>query len=274
MMDLVQAENYFRDMQQPFESQRDDEILAPLISVVAGSGGVGRSLFALLCTQLAAASGIATALIEGDLQFGDIGFWLGLDDELPDLGSPERCTPIELWDDAVLYKAPCFPEVAERVSDDLARSLPSIRAKRELVIADTGAFWSGFTADLLLQSDVFLLVMDHRPSSIVAAVKAQELCSRIGIPLARMVAVYNRWSPKVRISAEEARRALGVEEIFCIPDGHRTVEELLSTGDFMELAHVGDSVVMGVRELLTAVLPRVGRLYADAPIKHRRGLFG
>ena len=57
---------------------------APLMTVVSASGGAGKSTIALLCACLAARAGVKTTLLEGDLQFGDYGVWLGLDEELPE----------------------------------------------------------------------------------------------------------------------------------------------------------------------------------------------
>lgn len=254
-------------------SGADEPMLAPLVSVVSASGGTGRSTVALLAAYLSAVSGIPTTLIEGDLQFGDFGFWLGLDDEQPTLAEPCTCTPIEVADNLELYKAPVFPEVAEEVADAVAEQVVHMRRGRGLVWADTGGFWSGMTASLLLQSDLFLLVVDARPSSVSGAVRACELCERIGVPRARMVVVYNRWSTRAMLSATEVCRALDVPETVCIPDGKGLVADLLERGELAELASSGNAMVHGVHELLTAVLPRLGYLYAGNDAARRRGLF-
>ena len=71
---------------------------APLMTVVSASGGAGKSTIALLCACLAARAGVKTTLLEGDLQFGDYGVWLGLDEELPDLSLGAECPPLALAD--------------------------------------------------------------------------------------------------------------------------------------------------------------------------------
>lgn len=232
----------------------------PLISVVAASGGTGRSTIALLAAFLCARSGLSTVLVEGDLQFGDYSFWLHLDDEAPALGDgcPEA---VHIGRNLRLFKAPLLPEAAEEVSDEVAACLPALCRDADVVIADTGAFWNGLTAQLLLSSALFLMVLDRRPSSIMDAVKAAELCTRIGVPALRMVPVYNRWSPRVRIDADEARVALDANDIYCIPEGKQAVEGLLSRGGLSELVDSGNPAVLGVEKLLEDVLPRVGCLY-------------
>ena len=262
-----EREEYFShpyEYQEIFYDESAPE--APVVSVVGASGGVGRSTIALCVALLAAQSGIDTVLIEGDLHFGDYGFWLGLDDELPNLAD-EYAEPIRLAQNLDFYKAPVFPEFADEVADSVIAQLGRIRRNRGLVVVDTGAFWSGFVADLLLHSTVFLMLVDNRSSSVAGAVRACELCSRIQVPLVRMLAVYNKWSSRLRVSAHEAQKALDAHEIFCIPDGKNVVDELISSGNFEELLEVDSPMIQGVKELLTTLLPRVGHLYSDAPIK-------
>lgn len=249
-----------------------EESLAPLIAVVSGSGGVGRSTLAFLMACVAAQEGIDTVLLEGDLQFGDYGFWLGIDDRSSDLGNPCACEPVRCPQGFDLYKAPVFPEVADEVSDALAENLDRIRAGRGLVIADTGGYWSGFTASLLLQCDLFLMVTDGRAASVNAALKASELCSRLGVPSARMVVACNRWSSRCVLSPTDVARSLGVEKAHCIPDGREVVEELLRGGEFKELAESGNPVVSATSMLLQSMLPRVG-IPCDLESFRKKGLF-
>ena len=241
----------------------------PIISVVSASGGTGRSTIALLAAYLCARAGLATVLIEGDLQFGDYAFWLGLDDRAPALGDAD-VEAVELADNLRLFKAPLLPEAAEEVSDGVAAALPRLVRAADVVIADTGAFWNGLTANLLLSSALFFMVVDRRPSSIMDAVKAAELCTRIGVPALRMVPVYNRWSSRALIGADEARKALDADDIYCIPEGKRAVEELLGKGDVGALVESENPAVLGVERLLEDVLPRVGHLYRPGERLARR----
>ncbi len=249
------------------------QLKTPLISVVSASGGTGRSTIALLSAFLCARSGLSTVLIEGDLQFGDFAFWLNLDDECSSLGD-ENVEPLQIAENLKLYKAPLLPEVAEEVSDDVAALLPKLASGADIVIADTGGFWNGLTANLLLASELFLMVIDKRPSSVLQAVKAAELCSRIGVPTLRMVGVYNRYSSRVRIEKDDAKTVLDASEMYCIPQGKQIVEDLLSKGDISELIASENPVVLSVDKLLTEILPRVGCEYTEMRFDSRRFLRG
>ena len=249
------------------------QLKTPLISVVSASGGTGRSTIALLSAFLCARSGLSTVLIEGDLQFGDFAFWLNLDDECSSLGD-KNVEPLQIAENLKLYKAPLLPEVAEEVSDDVAALLPKLASGADIVIADTGGFWNGLTANLLLASELFLMVIDKRPSSVLQAVKAAELCSRIGVPTLRMVGVYNRYSSRVRIEKDDAKTVLDASEMYCIPQGKQIVEDLLSKGDISELIASENPVVLSVDKLLTEILPRVGCEYTEMRFDSRRFLRG
>lgn len=245
---------------------------APLIAVVGGSGGVGRSTVAVLCAALAAEQGMDVGLVEGDLQFGDLGFWFGLDDALPNLGEPRSCVPVECPPGFSLYKAPLFPEVAEEVEDELAGQLEAMRAGRELLIADTGGMWSGYTASLLLQCDLYFMLVDQRPSSVASALKACELCHRLKVPRTRMVVVYNRWSSKAPLSAREVGKALDATHVCCLQDAREPLDELMRCGGIECLLQSDNPAVNGARELLRQALPRVGCSF-EGPDSKRRGLF-
>lgn len=189
---------------------------APLMTVVSASGGAGKSTISLLCACLAARAGVKTTLLEGDLQFGDYGVWLGLDEELPDLSLGAECPPLALADCLDLLKAPCFPEAAEQAGDEVVACLPSIRSTPDLVVADTGQFWNGLTAGLVCSSDLVLLVMDARRASVYGALKALELLGRVGVASGSR---RRAWSP---CSTGIARAAKTCSSVHRRPLPHRS----------------------------------------------------
>jgi pilus assembly protein CpaE len=246
---------------------------APLITVVSASGGTGKSTIALLASFLAAGNSISTALLEGDLQFGDMGFWLGLDTGLSNLSQGAQCIPTPVSNHLVLYKGPVLPEVAESVSDEVALLVPQIREKEDLVIADTGQFWSGLTGDLLCTSDLVLLIMDQRESSIYGAIKAFELCQRLGIPAARITCVINRALGKTKSERDRLHDIFETDDIFWLGDGKSAVEALVGTGRVEEFLESGTAPLHDIESLLTELFPRIGLAYAPPTRKKARRLF-
>ena len=245
----------------------------PLISFVSASGGVGKSTLALMAAWRAASAGVSVALVEADLQFGDIGYWLGFDDEAPSLAAGAACEPIHLASKLVLYKAPPLPELAEDVAEGVARLALGIRRAYDLVIADTGQFWSGITAELVVNAGIVVNVMDIRPTSVMGAVRAMELCSRMGVPATRIVSVYNRYSSRARLAPGQVAAALHSKELVCVGEGRSVVDASLCAGALEELASSGSALVAGVDDMLTCVLPRVGVAFAAPKHARRRGRF-
>lgn len=246
---------------------------APLITLVSASGGVGKSTLALLFSYLASRQSFSTALLEADLQFGDLGFWLGMDVDLPNLSQGADCPPITISNDLDLYKAPVLPEIAEELSDEVGRLVPTICAQHELVFADTGQFWSGLTGELVCASDLVLIVVDRREASVYGAIKALELCQRLGVPLARIGCLYNRCSSKARSGRERIRDALGIDDVFCISDGNALVESLMNKGGFDQVADGDSPIATDLKKALASLLPRIGCEFAFSPSKKRGRLF-
>lgn len=254
-------------------AQRTGKTQAPLITLISASGGTGKSTLALLISYLAAARSIETALLEGDLQFGDMGFWLGLDNGLSNLSQGLQCLPITISSKLVLYKGPALPEAAETISDEVAALIPHIREKEELIVADTGQFWSGLTGDLLCSSDLVLLVMDQRESSVYGAIKAQELCQRLGIPAARIVCIVNRAPGKSKSERERLRGIFETDDIYWIGDGKAAVEALVATGRVEEFLESATAPLADIESVLSELFPRIGLTYVAPARKKARRLF-
>lgn len=250
-----------------------DAAYAPLVTLISASGGCGKSSLALVMAHITAHAGIQTALLEGDLQFGDMGFWLGLPNEAPNLKLGRQCEPIRISSQLELYKAPVLPEIAEEISDEVANFIPTIRLNHRLVIADTGQFWSGLTGELLCSSSLIMLLMDRRESSVFGAIKALELCHRLGIPSARIICITNRFTPKAKSELVRIRAALNVEEVFCMQDGKSSVEALVGTGRIDEFVESGTPPTDDIEALLEDVLPRVGLNFQKPNHKKARRLF-
>lgn len=243
---------------------------APLLSFVSGSGGVGKSTLALASAWLASLAGIETALVEADLQFGDYGCWLGLDAGTAGLDSGLSAEPVRLADNLAVYKAPAFPEVAEEVADDVCSLVSNMRRAYGLVICDTGSLWSGLNADLVCNSSLVAVVADSRPASVMSAVRALELCSRIGAASSRCITVYNRYSGKSRLTLKEVGQALGGCHVASVSEGRGIVDSLMSVGAVDDLVASGNPMVTSLDALLCDALPRVGIVYGGAVLRRRR----
>lgn len=257
-------------MERGFETSYET---APLITVISASGGVGKSVISLIMGHITARAGLRTALVEGDLQFGDMGFWLGIGTNTPSLALAQDCEPIPIFNRLDLFKAPALPEIAEDIADGVAELVGTIRGSYDLIIADTGQFWSGLTGSLLCSSSLIILVMDQREASVYGAIKACELCGRLGIPSARIACVANRRSGKSRGDIARIQKALGVGEIFCLQDGRASVESLVGMGRVDEFVEASMPPTEDIEQLLCSTLPKIGIQFEKQRRKKARRVF-
>lgn len=147
-----------------------------VISVFSPKGGVGRTTIACnLAVALKQATGKRVALVDGNLQFGDVGVVLNVQptktivDLLPHIADIDH----ELVGDVVLghssgvdvLLAPTRPEMAELVTADyLKRILAKMREVYDFVAVDTPASFSETALASLDMSDrIFVLLTVEMP---------------------------------------------------------------------------------------------------------------
>lgn len=113
--------------------------------------------------------------------------------------------------------------------------------------------------------------MDARRASVYGALKALELLGRVGVASARVVPVFNRYSPRCKDVFKRAQAAFAAQELFTVPDGKRTVESELAAGKVSEFLDANGPVVQGVDQLMEEIMPRMGRLYVVPQVEERKG---
>ena len=216
------------------------------VAVVSGSGGSGKSTVATLFSLLAAQMGVRTALLDADLQFGDVCHLLG---SAPHIRLDALCAAgdrAEALEAAfgkarsdppvpAIVSAPARLEDCETFASEVAGVLDVLRSEFELTVVNTGAFWCESHAMLLERCDKTVFLMDQRPSSLRACVHAVDLCSRMGLASQPFVFAINRCERSGLLSAVDASCALHGAHVAEFPDGGRDVDELLGAGYPFEL---------------------------------------
>lgn len=232
-----------------------------LIVVAGGSGGCGKSTIAALVALLAARAGLRTAVLDADLQFGDMDYLLGAQDPLhieDVVDEPERLFDLDMRDKGklpALLAAPRRIEVSELVVREAPYIAAAMRDAFDVVVVNTGALWSDVHAGMIEAADTVCFVMDSRPSSLRATVHAVELCARLGAATTSFSFVVNRHAKTSLLSAVDVSCALRGSHAFEFPDGGRDVDELMGAGYPGELIESGNAFVSAVRDALCEMLP-------------------
>lgn len=251
--------------------------------VVAGArGGAGRTTISALLGWAAARRGIDTAIADFDLQFGDMSFVLNiapqstLVDLVRDLASgtaDPRTYGHPMGDHLRVYSPSPVPEQAELVAPRVGQVLRRLQDSHDLVVVNTGAFWTLFHAELLDSADLCVLVFDQTAAALRATVQVKALCQKLGVPDARTVFVMNRMSPRGVVSPMDAAAALRVPEVFTLPDGGADVSAFLDAGDIDGLFASKSPLPAAADRLLGHLHRMLGlKLPAESAPPRKRGI--
>ncbi len=150
-----------------------------VIAVFSPKGGVGRTTIAVnLAVAAAHELGKRTVLVDGSLQFGDVGVLLNLNpknksiaDLAPELeaGEPESLDTfvINHSSGVRVLLAPPSPEMAELITvSGLRRVLDALRRDHDLIVVDCAAWFNDSTLAILDAADVVLTVLSLEITSI------------------------------------------------------------------------------------------------------------
>ncbi len=277
--------------QEPLEDAGDP---CPILTVVSGRGGVGKTALVACAASAAARWGMRVALVDLDLSCGNLYTCFGVV-KAPDLarmtagGAPTtellahasvRCSErVQLW-------GPCErPEMAETVMPHVATLLSFLSTHYDLVLVDTSTTFTDAVAQAVQSCDRLLVVHDERAGAVASAARMSALAVRLGVARTRIVRVINLGDPRTRPNAFEGRAEVGLEtaRLYRVVDGGIEAEELLASGKVEELCAADSDLTAGVRSMLAQTLSELGRLPDDEDArkaaesrggKRHRKLFG
>uniref|UniRef100_UPI0006E2A59C AAA family ATPase n=1 Tax=Streptomyces atriruber TaxID=545121 RepID=UPI0006E2A59C len=191
-----------------------------VVSVSGAKGGVGTTLTAVQLALAAQASGRSVALLDLDLQSGDVASYLDVQfrRSIADLAAITDITP-RILQDAVythetgigLLLAPADGERGEEVTDRVARqTVAALRARYDVVIVDCGAYVTAAGATAVELADQALLVVTPDVVAVRAAKRMVRLWDRLQIRKAEeTVTVVNRHGKGAEIQPALVERVTG-----------------------------------------------------------------
>lgn len=233
---------------------------AYVLTVVGAGGGTGKSSIATMCACQARRMGKRTLLLDADLQFGDLAYLTGCDDPLraDDLAeSPLRVEGLASAEGMpALLAAPLRLERSEFVASSFKGLMGLLSPRFDVIVVNTGSFWSDVHMQLFGMSSNTLFLLDQRPSSIRACKHALELCASCGIASQPFLFAMNRCSRKALFSGADASSALQGVRVFEFLDGGIAVEEQLGCGNPMALFDSKNALAQSVEAFMDEAMPR------------------
>lgn len=224
---------------------------APLVALISGRGGVGKTTIAAAMAWTAAHMGLKAALIDLDLMFGNMHDLLGVEEAVDICGIADggdgsfagkasvEATAMRVAPGLTLWGPCAEPERAELVALPSERLIDALRAEADVIFADTSVFWGDAVASAVSRCDRCLVVGTGGASGEASALRAVELAARIGVPKTRMTCVFNRFG--ARGCGEE--RALRFEMAVALRSRARIADGGDATEELLEFGRLGDALV-------------------------------
>ncbi|MFG3154091.1 CpaE family protein [Streptomyces sp. NPDC048219] len=218
-----------------------------VVTVSGAKGGVGATLTAIQLALAAQASGRATALVDMDLQAGDIASYLDVQfrRSLVDLAAINDISPRVLADAVfrhdtgiALLLAPGEGERGEEVTDRAARQVVSaLRSRYEVVVIDCGAQLGGAGAAAVEMADKALLVTTPDVIAVRGAKRVVRMWDRLQIRKAEeTTVVVNRHTRSTEIQPPLVRKITGTAvAATTVPAGFKELQGAVDSGRIHEL---------------------------------------
>jgi pilus assembly protein CpaE len=234
-----------------------------LVCVLGPKGGTGKTLTSTNLSVALAQEGLRVAVVDLDLQFGDIGLVLGVKPErsiyeLVTAGGSLDASKLEAFltphaSGVQLLLAPARPDHASVVTNKFLTELfPVMRSMFDVVVVDTPP---GFTPEVIAAIDcssaVVLLATLDTPSLKNAKLGAETL-ELMGYPRDRIRVVLNRADSSVGVSHADVVTVLGRAPDVLIPS-NREIVRSVNTGEPIVLSNPRSEAAKGFSALARLV---------------------
>ncbi|MDQ0583163.1 AAA family ATPase [Streptomyces rishiriensis] len=248
-----------------------------VVTVSGAKGGVGATLTAVQLALAAQASGRPTALVDLDLQSGDVASYLDVQfrRSVVDLAAITDISPRILAEavfrhdtGVALLLAPAEGERGEEVTDRAARQiLGALRSRYEVVVVDCGAQLSGAGAAAVELAERALLVTTPDVVAVRGAKRTVRMWDRLQIRKAEeTTVVVNRHTRATEIQPQLIQKITGTGiAVTTIPANFRELQAAVDAGRVHALDGKGT-----VRQALWALAAELGLVKAPETALVRR----
>jgi pilus assembly protein CpaE len=247
-----------------------------IITVYSPKGGTG-------CTTIAVNLAIAlhnedtrTALVDANLQFGDVAVFVNEQGKNTILELAPRVDELEadvveeilIKHDASgvrILAAPQRPEMAEKVSaDQFIKVLQFLQRMYSYVVVDTSPILTDVILSTIDISDVIVLVTTQEIPSIKNARLFLDLSQTMGIGKQRIVFAMNRYDKRIAITPERVSENLKHEVAAILPLDEKVVITAVNRGVPFMLDNKSQPVGRGIFSLAEAVRARLASLETES----------
>jgi MinD-like ATPase involved in chromosome partitioning or flagellar assembly len=221
--------------------RRPGRTKADTVLVFSGKGGVGKSVLATNLAVALSQRGAKVALIDLDLQYGDVGVLLHVESHPTSIESlaqqgeqVDRDYLDEVMaagpEDVRVLLAPASPEFADLVTAASIRAiLRELSRGYDYVIVDSPAHIEERVLEVMEVADQILVVSSFNITSVKDTKVTLKLLQSLGIERDRIAVVLNQTHPKVGFPREEIEKSLRREVLTHLPYDAR-IDESIDNG--------------------------------------------
>lgn len=230
-----------RQLSSGMAAQRIEAPRGRVITVMSPKGGAGKTTVSTnLAAQLAAAAPGRVAIVDVDLQFGDVASALGIGPQATvadaaRLGHQLDTTALKVFLEphpSGLYAlvGPHFPAEAEEVTASaVGHIIDLLAAEFSYVVVDTAAGLDEYALAAAERSDDLVLVCVTDVPSVRGLRKALDAIDLLGMTKARRHLVLNRADDKVGLSAADVEATVGIGVEASVPTS-RSIQIAVNQG--------------------------------------------
>ncbi len=262
-----------------------------IVSVFSSKGGSGKTFVtANLAVAIAAVTGQPTAVVDLDVDMGDVFTYFGREPsatvhDLMELGegaTSERIreVAVEVTPNVFAFGAPPDPAAEAPAGEAVGKFLRGIRNEFVFTVVDASVDYSDSALVCFDLSDMICLVTGLDVVGVKHLSKALDTLLTIGLPRDRFRVVLNRADSKVGLDAGDVERVMKIRVDAMIPSS-RLVPTSLNKGRPVVLDEPNSEVSESIRQLAlrftgesVAADQPVPAAVADAAPRKKRGLFG
>jgi pilus assembly protein CpaE len=243
-----------------------------IISVYSPKGGTGATTVAINLAVALRDSESTVALIDGNMQFGDVGILLNEVSNFSILDLVERIYELDkkiLDDVMVLHKssgihilaAPPRPELAEKVTGNAFTSiLEYLREIFDYIIVNTSSYITDPCLAALDAAEVVILVTTQEISAIRSTHSFLDLWDVMGLRKDRILLTLNRYQKQRTITPEKISDRLKMPIPVTIVEDEETVYRSLNLGIPFMVDRGDTSVAKSIQEITEQVNLKVSQL--------------
>jgi pilus assembly protein CpaE len=241
--------------------------LGQVFFLYSGKGGVGKSLIAVnLAVSMANETKANVALVDLDLQFGDIGVLLNLDssqgiiDLIENIDHMDQDFIREIMVDGPfgikVLLAPIRPEMADLVNvAHIRRIFGELRKMFDFIIVDSSSHLGEINLEVLDNSDRIVLLTSLSIPSIKSTRLVLKIFDTLSILPDRVVLLLNKADVHSEFNRESVESNLRFPIAGQIPNDSKLVTSSVNRGNPFVMTHPESEISQRIRELVGTLIP-------------------